>query len=97
MAPSNVQAQFPSDSCGDEVRVTWDAPAYGPGVQEYLVSCTSTAGTSTSTVQNTDAIVGPLETSGVQYTCSVTASNEAGVSASIAAAPFITGYVPGKF
>lgn len=92
-APTNVQAEFPAVSCGDNTRVTWVAPTSGGSVTQYFVSCTSSAGTTTTTVggQVSSATVGPLVTSGVQYTCSVIARNEAGGSTASSAAPFTTG------
>ena len=79
-------------ACGDKVTVTWSAPAAGGTVSEYLVSCSSTAGTVTATVggQILTGTVGPLATSGAQYTCSVTAKNAIGDSSAVSA-PFTTG------
>ena len=91
--PTNVVAVFPLQDCGDRARVTWVAPTTGGPVDEYFVSCASSAGTTTATVggQVLTATIGPLATTGVQYTCSVTARNGAGDGSAAPAASFSTG------
>ena len=91
--PTNVVAVFPLQDCGDRAGITWVAPTTGGPVDDYFVSCASSAGTTTATVggQVLTATVGPLVTSGVQYTCSVIAMNSAGDSSPASATAFTTG------
>ena len=92
--PTSVVATFPTEQCGNSARVTWAAPTTGGPIAEYILSCVSSAGTTTATVggQVLTTTVGPLVTSGVQYTCSVTARNSAGDSGPASATAFTTGY-----
>lgn len=82
-APQRVQAEFNSQApqCDDEVVVTWARPLVGE-VDLYAIICSSEKGSLNTTVggDRNAAVLGPLETPLVEYTCSVFAVNNAGIS-----------------
>ena len=92
-SPQNVEAIFPSENCGDSALVSWEAPG-ASRVDFYQVACNGVGVVPVEVVVNasvTEAVVGPLDTSGVEYTCSVFAVNSFGTSTPGVSNPFITG------
>ena len=90
--PSNVKAEFPSENCGDTVRITWDDPLK-EDVDNYTIVCDGDGVAPSDAIAEgnaKEAIVGPLNISGIVYTCSVTAVNEFG-SSQPSSIEFVTG------
>ena len=92
-APSNVEVAFPSENCGNSVLVMWNTPS-GEEVDSFTIVCVGDGTVSTEAKVSgdfTEAIVGPLDTSGIEYTCSVSAQNKFGSSQAASSNVFVTG------
>lgn len=92
-SPSNIEAVFPSENCGNSVRISWDAPL-GQQVDSYSVLCTGDDVPSLELIvsgSEKTAVVGPLDTTAIAYSCSVVATNQYGSSQASSVVEFITG------
>lgn len=73
--------------------VTWDASRTGE-VDYYRIICNGDGVPPAESIVNgsvTEVVVGPLDTSNIEYTCSVFAVNSFGSSKAGVSNPFITG------
>lgn len=77
-----MTAVFPTENCGDTVRVSWEAPDTDTTVNGYYVECVSDEITYKREVANDIFTVefGPLDLNDVEFTCSVYALYPSGRS-----------------
>lgn len=91
--PGNVVASFSSQfpECANSVNVSWE-PSESGMVENYIVKCISDVDLYNISVpeQTNSVVFSNLSTSLVEYSCSVQASNTAGLSRETFASPFKT-------
>ena len=87
-----MTTNFPSVECGAQVQITWTDPRTGGEVQNYLLECTSDYGNASVLVPANIRTyeLGPLNTSNVEYICSVAGVNQFGIGPASTGEPFVT-------